>query len=125
MAGQLVADKAQHGGPGGVGPGQDGDFVFELMDAPVLLPLELDEFPNVVLHRPHVGVKFILAQVFGHVVPGVDLSSMRFWLVELPARIVNGFFAVYAAYLAVLTVIAFSLVLWSLTAAYFGWPAPW
>lgn len=50
---------------------------------------------------------------------------VRFWLVELPSRILTAVFSLYAVYLAVLTVVAFSLVIWSLLAAYFGWPAPW
>jgi hypothetical protein len=50
---------------------------------------------------------------------------MRFWLVEVPSRIVNAVFSVYIAYIAVLTFVAFVLIAWSLIAAALGWPGPW
>ena len=47
------------------------------------------------------------------------------WLIYVPAVAVDLLFRFYAAFLAVMTLVCFVCVLWSLMASYWGWPALW
>jgi hypothetical protein len=50
---------------------------------------------------------------------------LRFWLIDLPALAIDLFFKVYFAFLAIITILCFSAVLYSLMALALDWPRVW
>ena len=50
---------------------------------------------------------------------------MRFWLVELPAHIVNGLFMFYAAFIGVIVVLSLGMTTVQVVAFLLGLPIPW
>lgn len=50
---------------------------------------------------------------------------MWFWLIEVPARIIDLIFRAYFIFLAVLTLLSFGIVIVTLGALLLGRPTPW
>lgn len=55
----------------------------------------------------------------------VRQTEVAFWFIELPALIVSLYFLAWRIFLAVLTLVMFTLVLHMLLAAWLGWPVPY